>query len=75
MTASTRRQRPQQSQSGWDIVHVDGDYHVIPCGDLKTHSAQQCWCHPTEECEEGASLYIHNSMDGREEYEAGRLPH
>lgn len=45
--------------------------HVYPLNDLKEHQTdgRQCWCNPTiEEC---GYLIIHNSADGREDYENG----
>ena len=44
--------------------------HVVPCGDLKRHQLDPvCWCNPTVD-EDG--LVIHNTVDGREEYEQGK---
>lgn len=44
-------------------------WHVIPRGDLREHtSLQTCWCKPVED-EPGR--WIHNSMDGREQFETG----
>jgi hypothetical protein len=46
------------------------DVHTIPDGDLLEHvSSATCWCQPRED-EPG--LWVHNSMDRREEYERGR---
>ena len=45
--------------------------HVIPIDDLRDHeSSQVCWCNPTED-EECPNLFVHHSMDGREDYETG----
>lgn len=42
---------------------------VIPDNDLKPHTCgHTCWCQP-ELSEDGA--WIHNSLDGREEFESG----
>ena len=48
-------------------------YHVCPLGDLKEHEiSTKCWCEP--ELIEG--VWVHNSADGREDYENGdRKPH
>lgn len=46
-------------------------YHIYPVNDLRPHDTENglsCWCKPTED--EG--VIIHNSMDVREDYEAGR---
>jgi hypothetical protein len=52
---------------------VTGALHVLPVDDLREHPASKdCWCHPTED-EETPGLWIHHSMDRREEYEEGRL--
>jgi hypothetical protein len=46
--------------------------HVVPLNDLREHIASlDCWCKPTEE-DEWPDVLVHNSMDRREEYEAGR---
>jgi hypothetical protein len=45
---------------------VDGN-HVYPVNDLREHSVEDCWCHPTDD--EG--VMVHNSLDGREFYERG----
>jgi hypothetical protein len=48
--------------------------HVIPLGDLREHEpSPNCWCKPIQD-EECSQLYVHNSMDRREEYESGRKP-
>ncbi len=52
-------------------------WHIIPIGDLKEHEeSEDCWCKPEIDDEYVELIYIHNSMDGREEYESGkRKPH
>jgi hypothetical protein len=53
----------------------NGIYHVIPRDDLRPHEADKdCWCHPDEH-DEVPGVWVHNSMDRREEYEQGRKPH
>jgi len=43
--------------------------HVMPVNDLREHeSLATCWCHPTED-EETPGLFVHHSMDRREEFE------
>ena len=43
-------------------------WHILPINDLREHEeSESCWCKP--EVDEG--VIIHNSMDGREEYETG----
>lgn len=46
-------------------------YHVYPENDLKEHLLDgcKCWCNP-EEDEDG--VIVHNSMDGREDFETGK---
>ena len=48
--------------------------HIYPINDLREHvlDGALCWCSPTYE--EEFDLYLHNSMDRREEYEEGRKP-
>jgi len=52
-------------------------FHCVPCNDLKDHVIDDegsCWCKP--EFDTGYEVFIHNSADGREDYEEGRrLPH
>jgi len=44
-------------------------YDIKPIGDLKPHSdGPGCWCNPVREDD----MFVHNSMDRREEYETGK---
>jgi nicotinamide mononucleotide adenylyltransferase len=46
--------------------------HVIPVEDLREHDVSvKCWCKPTPDDEE-PWVWVHHSMDKREEYEEGR---
>lgn len=48
------------------------ELHVTPIKDLHDHTeTEDCWCKPVEWCE---GVFVHNSMDRREEYEEGRKP-
>ena len=48
-----------------------GTLHVIPINDLREHdNSPDCWCKPAQDDEEPL-LWVHNSMDRREEYEGG----
>ncbi len=50
---------------------IDMQMHVIPSNDLREHTPfDHCWCKPHED----DGLWVHNSMDRREEYEEGRKP-
>jgi hypothetical protein len=51
----------------------DGAVHVVPCNDLRDHTTvTECWCRPTET----DGVWVHHSMDRREEYEpGGKEPH
>jgi hypothetical protein len=45
------------------------DLHIIPVHDLRDHiESADCWCRP----ELDEDLFVHHSMDGREQYEEGR---
>lgn len=45
--------------------------HVVPLNDLREHVASKdCWCKPTEDAVD--DVWVHHSMDRREEYEEGR---
>jgi hypothetical protein len=49
-------------------------HHIYPPNDLKDHVLDRggtCWCKP----EELEGIWIHNSMDKREEYDNGRQKH
>lgn len=54
-----------------------GPFHCVPIDDLREHTLDDngtCWCEP--EHDEYYDLFIHNSADGREDYEEGRRkPH
>lgn len=48
------------------------DIHVVPMHDIREHEAvSSCWCHPQRDDEEPLVL-IHNSGDGREDFETGK---
>lgn len=48
--------------------------HIVPVDDLREHEASStCWCRPSQDADE-PDLWIHNSLDGREEFEQGRKP-
>jgi hypothetical protein len=52
---------------------VNDCFHVIPTNDWREHDASpECWCKPTQDDDE-PRLFVHHSMDRREEYEEGRL--
>ena len=52
----------------------DANIHVVPLNDLREHEASRdCWCNPTED-EGWPGVWVHHSMDRREEYEEGRKP-
>lgn len=59
---------PEQQPMSDDIERV----HVMPIGDYREHeSSRKCWCSPTPD-DEDPRIWIHHSMDRREEYEQGR---
>lgn len=41
--------------------------HVYPVNDFREHSITNCWCQPIDD--EG--VIVHNSLDGREQFERG----
>lgn len=58
--------------TGWGVFEHAGCTYVIPVNDFKDHElTPECWCRPTPD-EENPNLYVHHSMDGREDYEQGR---
>ena len=47
-------------------------YDIKPIKDLKPHSdGPDCWCKPLRH--DGSSVFVHNSMDRREDYETGKV--
>lgn len=49
-----------------------GNLHIMPTNDLRDHvDSTDCWCKPTQD-DENSNLFIHHSMDRREEYEDRR---
>jgi hypothetical protein len=47
--------------------------HVVPMHDLREHNASaDCWCKPTQD-DDWLNVWVHHSMDKREEYEQGRM--
>jgi hypothetical protein len=52
----------------WEVFAMDnGERHVIPADDLRLHDGSpHCWCFPRDD---GGDLWVHNSADGREQYE------
>jgi len=59
-----------------DERDTDEVTHIIPVGDVRAHELTiHCWCWPKPDDEEPL-IMIHNSADGREQYEGGyRKPH
>jgi hypothetical protein len=44
-------------------------YHILPINDIREHEESiDCWCEPEEDIN---GVIIHNSADGREDYEVG----
>lgn len=71
----TSTERP----NGWQNIQITNginySLHCLPISDLRVHELDPdgtCWCHPTES-PDTADFWIHNSADGREAYETGRL--
>jgi hypothetical protein len=48
------------------------DIHVIPLYDIKEHTCvSNCWCQPVRD-DEYPTVLVHNSGDGREDFESGK---
>jgi hypothetical protein len=57
---------------GTKTMHNDARVHVVPLNDLREHTASpDCWCKPTED-DEYPDVWVHHSMDEREQYDQGR---
>lgn len=58
-------------RNDWLIEESCDGMQVIPLQDLRDHVFDQgCWCKPTLD----GNVWVHHSMDLREEYERGRKP-
>lgn len=55
---------------------TDNILHVVPVDDLREHdSNKECWCKPQLDPTDTGGLWVHNAMDGREQFETGeRMP-
>jgi hypothetical protein len=63
--------RPGTDANGWTAQTTDTGPHVVPLHDLRAHDLDpQCWCGPALD----ENVWVHHSMDRREEYEEGRKP-
>lgn len=54
---------------GWHVVESDGQTHIVPANDTHLHLWHKCPCCPQPDDETGA--FLHNSFDGREDFESG----
>jgi hypothetical protein len=55
----------------WQVDKMPKRIHVYPLNDLRDHligDDDECWCNPVPDSEY-PTLLVHNSMDGREQYE------
>lgn len=53
-------------------MNGQAELHIVPSDDLREHSPHpDCWCRPTRDDEAEAEVWIHHSLDGREDYERG----
>ncbi len=58
--------------NGSKWMRNDARIHVVPINDLREHELSvDCWCKPTED-DEWPDIWVHHSMDEREEYENER---
>lgn len=55
-------------------MNLPARYHIVPVNDLREHKlTPECWCRPTPD--EEHDVWVHHSLDGREDFETGeRLP-
>jgi len=65
--------RPTINQNNDATYLATETFHVVPNNDCREHDLNKdCWCGP----EDDGGFIIHNSADGREDYETGiRRPH
>lgn len=71
------RKNNTQGQTEKDGSPTTWPIHVVPLGDFREHTVNEpCWCNPTLDTGEEWGhdiVFVHHSMDKREEYEQGRL--
>lgn len=54
---------------------IDGDcdcnsWHIVPRNDIREHEiSRSCWCNPIMRDDEHDPIWLHNSLDGRENCE------
>lgn len=55
----------------WKVDKFGWEIHVHPLNDWQAHklNADTCNCRPTVKHVGFSTMYVHNSYDGREEYE------
>ena len=55
----------------WRVDCFEHETHVYPLNDFQGHilSFDRCRCHPAVKQIGMSTMYVHNSYDGREEYE------
>ncbi|KVT91890.1 hypothetical protein WK59_03910 [Burkholderia ubonensis] len=58
------------NMTGWRVVRLNRERHVVPCGDLREHAAKGCTCNPTAD-DEDPGVIVHHAFDGREAFETG----
>ena len=60
---------PTIDANGWAIVWEDDDLIIFPAADTMEHdttSGIECACDPDLEVENGALIFVHQALDGRE---------
>lgn len=55
----------------WLVQEMENyEVHCVPLHDLVEHEERECVCVPTvHESAPGRFMYVHHSLDGREQYE------
>lgn len=55
----------------WARLETPKDtYHIIPVNDERDHEESECWCDAVSTVQpNGDWLIVHNSADGREQFE------
>lgn len=52
----------------WGVYLFQGERHVVPRFDERTHMFTNCWCNPTPD-DERDDVIIHHALDRRERFE------
>lgn len=57
--------------NAWAVII---EKHVIPLDDEREHITDtSCWCDPSQDIDGDEYLFVHHSLDGREQWEGATV--